>query len=371
ACPATPSTANYNNANLPDPFTFADGTAVKTVADWTCRAAEIKQLIQADEIGTFPPAPSSVTATYSGGNLAITVTDGGKSISFTPTISLPSSGTAPYPAIIAYGGLSIPRPNGVAIITFNNDDIAAQVNTGSRGQGKFYNLYGSGHNAGAMTAWAWGVSRIIDALEKTPSANIKTTRIGVTGCSRNGKGALLAGALEPRVALTIPQESGSGGTDTWRISDYINSHGTSTQTASEIVGENCWFSSLFDTYAKSSVNKLPFDHHMLIGLIAPRAIFAIDQVGIDWLGPFSSYGSLMAARRIYQALNATTALGFSQSSSHTHCSFPSQQTNALNAYINKYLLDQNVTADVTETAGTYTGQWPGTWASWSTPVLTA
>jgi cephalosporin-C deacetylase-like acetyl esterase len=137
------------------------------------------------------------------------------------SITYPSSGKGPYPAIIAYGGASIPIPTGVAVITFNNDDIAAQINTGSRGQGKFYTLYGSNHSAGAVMAWTWGLSRIVDALEMTPSANINPKRLGVTGCSRNGRGALAAGAFEERIALTIPQESGPGGSGCWRLAQAM------------------------------------------------------------------------------------------------------------------------------------------------------
>jgi hypothetical protein len=37
----------------------------------------------------------------------------------------------------------------------------------------------------------------------THKANINTKRIGVTECSRNGKGALVAGAFDERIALTI------------------------------------------------------------------------------------------------------------------------------------------------------------------------
>lgn len=47
-----------------------------------------------------------------------------------------------------------------------------------RGQGKFYDLYGKGHSAGAMITWAWGVSRIIDALELTPDAKIDPKHVG-------------------------------------------------------------------------------------------------------------------------------------------------------------------------------------------------
>lgn len=76
--------------------------------------------------------------------------------------------------------------------------MAQQNDASSRGIGTFYNLYGSSANASAMTAWVWGVSRIIDVLETTSAAQINTERIGVTGCSRDGKGALMAGAFETR-----------------------------------------------------------------------------------------------------------------------------------------------------------------------------
>ncbi|KAJ7027524.1 hypothetical protein C8F04DRAFT_1266918 [Mycena alexandri] len=369
-CPTIPSLTSYSNTALPDPFTFAGGSKVITTADWACRSAEISTLLQMDELGTMPGTPQSVTASFSGSTLTITVTDGGKSISFAPTITYPSTGTAPFPAIIGIGGISIPSPAGVAIINFNNDDMGLQNDGSSRGQGKFFQLYGSNASAGAMMAWAWGVRRIMDALEKTPAARIDPTRVGVSGCSRNGKGALVAGAFEPRIVLTIPQESGSGGTDTWRISDSILKNGTSTQTASEIIGENVWLSTNFNQFATTSVNKLPFDHHLLIGMVAPRAFFAIDNVGFDWLGPQSSYGALVSARTIWTALGSPSSMGFSQSANHAHCSFPSTQQTQLNAFVNKFLLGQSsANTNITETAGGYQFAIPNAqWAPWTPPA---
>jgi hypothetical protein len=96
---------------------------------------------------------------------------------------------------------------------------------------------GSSHSASAMTAWTWGVSRIIDALETTSAAKINTQKIAVTGCSRNGKGALMIGAFETRIALTIPQESGSGGDACWRLTAYENQNGGAAQPSTEIVTE--------------------------------------------------------------------------------------------------------------------------------------
>jgi hypothetical protein len=150
ACPAIPNLSTFTDTALPDPFTFAGGTKVVTTNDWACRRAEISTLLQMDELGTMPADPASVTATFSGTTLTITVTDGGKSISFAPTITYPTTGTAPFPAIIGIGGIAFPAPAGVAIINFNNDDMAAEIDQSSRGVGKFFTLYGSNASAGMV-----------------------------------------------------------------------------------------------------------------------------------------------------------------------------------------------------------------------------
>ncbi|KAF9466044.1 hypothetical protein BDZ94DRAFT_239945 [Collybia nuda] len=366
-CPAI-NTNLAANSKLPDPFTFTSGARVTTKADWACRRAEILQLFQRYELGTFPPKPQSVTSSLSGNTLSITASEAGKSITFSVSISRPS-GTGPFPAIIAYGGMSIPTPSGVAVITFNNNDIAAQDGGGSRGQGKFFTLYGSGHSAGALTAWAWGVSRIIDALEQTPSANINTQRIGVTGCSRNGKGALVAGALDSRIALTIPQESGSGGAGCWRISDAMLRGGINTQTASQIVGENVWLSPLFNQYT-NQVNNLPFDHHLLSALVAPRGLLVIDNTSIDWLGPQSVWGCQKTANKVWQALGVADGMGVSQIGNHNHCAFPSSQQGDLDAFVNKFLKGQSANTNVMRTDGANNvGFVEANWVSWTVPTL--
>ncbi|ORY17567.1 hypothetical protein BCR34DRAFT_474447 [Clohesyomyces aquaticus] len=341
-CNLPSSFPTTTNAKLPDPFKFFNGNKVATLADWKCRQAEISAAMQAQELGVFPPKPSTVTATGSGTSLTISYSEGGKSGSFSVTIKKPS-GTGPFPAIIAYGGASIPIPAGVATITFNNDQIAAQQSSSSRGKGKFYDIYGSGHSAGALTAWAWGVDRVIDGLELVDTG-IDPKRVGVTGCSRNGKGAFVAGALVQRVALTIPQESGSGGAACWRISDSEKSAGKNIQTSGEIIGENVWFSANFNSFAKAS-STTATDHHELAGLIAPRGLISIEN-DIDWLGPVSTTGCMKAGRLIYKAVGVPDNMGFSLVGGHSHCSFPSAQSTELNAFIDKFLLNKS-----TSTAG--------------------
>jgi hypothetical protein len=350
---------------LPSPFTFFDGTAVTTKAQFECRNKEVSAAFQAQELGEFPKKPSSVTATFSGTSLTITSTEGGKSVSFSVTIKKPS-GTGPFPAIIAYGAASIPVPAGVATITFNNDDIGQQSSVSSRGKGKFFDLYGSNHSAGATTAWAWGVDRIMDALETTSSIGIDHKRVGVTGCSRNGKGAFIAAALVSRIALGLPQESGSGGAACWRISDSEKAKGKNIQTSGEIVGENVWFSTRFNSFSTKS-STLATDHHQLAGMVAPRGLLVIENE-IDWLGPGSTTPCMKAGRLIYKALGVPSNMGFTGSGNHNHCSFPSNQQADLTAFINKFLLNQS-SADTNIEKGP-TGTDPAQYIDWTAPALT-
>jgi len=136
------------------------------------------------------------------------------------------------------------------------------------------------------------------------------------------------------------------------------------------VQENVWLSSNFDQFANSSVDRLPFDHHSLGALVAPRAMFVIDNLGYDWLGPFSSWGAMIAARTAWTALGASENMGISQAANHTHCVFPDTQQPELTAFINKFLLDKPADTHVVETAGNYTFSVPNAqWAPWNVPRL--
>ncbi|KAN0120173.1 carbohydrate esterase family 15 protein [Hyaloscypha variabilis] len=376
-----------NDTKLPDPFLFTDGTQVQSSDDWECRQQQIKELILRYELGYLPPKPDYLTAnltattikygnlTIPTHNLNINTTNGGTTISFSASIQYPASGQGPYPAVIAYGGPSIPVPPSVATISLDNDLIAQQNSNASRGIGLFYDLYGVNATASAMTAWAWAwawawaVSRIIDALETMPEANINTIRLAVTGCSRNGKGALVAGALDERITLTIPQESGSGGDACWRLSDAEQAAGYVVQTPTEIVRENVWFSLTFDEFAPHNTSWLPFDHHMLAGLIAPRALLAIENTAYVWLSPQSSYGCMTAAHKIWEALGVPQNMGFTQDGNHSHCAFPAEQQPELTAFFERFLLDEMVDTTVFKTTNETFNETE--WIDWEVPKLSS
>ncbi|KAK4111744.1 carbohydrate esterase family 15 protein [Canariomyces notabilis] len=367
-CSTQNSYPTVNVAKLPDPFTTASGTKITTKADFECRKAEISKIMQQYELGTYPPPPDKVEASMSGTGITVRVTVGSKTISFTSSIRKPS-GAGPFPAIIGIGGASIPIPSNVATITFGNDAFGAQSGSGSRGRGLFYDLFGSSHSAGSLTAWAWGVDRLIDGLEQVGAAasGIDTKRLGVTGCSRNGKGAFVTGAFVNRIALTIPQESGAGGAACWRISDQQKSSGANIQTAQQIIGENPWFSRNFDPYVRS-ISTIPQDHHFLAAMIVPRGL-AVFENNIDWLGPVSTTGCMKAGRAIYKSYGVPNNMGFSLIGGHNHCQFPSGQNSELTQYINYFLLNSGTAPGAVERSTANVAV--DTWAPWaaSAPTL--
>jgi hypothetical protein len=379
-------------ASLPDPFLSSLGHRISSKAEWACRRAEIAAQVAEYELGPKPPKPSIVTGAFAAERLTITTGEPGKTVSFSVGITRPEGApAAPIPALIVLGKSTLSpvfASRGVAVIDFDNDAMGAQGNQGegeartnTRGQGTFYELYGSEHAASSMMAWAWGVSRVIDALAATPSTNIDVRHLAVTGCSRNGKGALVVGAFDERIALTVPQESGAGGSASWRISqaqmdvyraEHPNSRGgQGVQTLASAAGEQPWFRASFGQFGKTSadVNRLPFDQHMVLGLVAPRALLVLDNTDMMWLGDESSFTSAVAAAEIWKALGASGAMGASQVGGHPHCrELPRAQQGELGAFVDKFLLGAGGPSTHVLRSDRITVDRPR-WIPWSTPEL--
>jgi len=365
-CAKADATApSINSKTLPDPFTFWDGSKVATMDDWKCRQAQLQRALEQTELGDYPGPPDSFQATMSGQGLSMTIGVQGKTATFSAAVR--KAGSGPSGAVIAYGGASVTVPSDVATITFSNDNFAQQQGQGSRGKGIFYNLFGQSHSAGALAAWAWGVDRVMDALEQlgASATGIDPKRVAVTGCSRNGKGAFIAGALVKRIALTIPQESGSGGAACWRISDDEKAKGKNIQHAGQIVGENVWFSSRFNSWT-SKISQDPVDHEALVALVSPRGLY-IPENDIDWLGPVSTTGCMQAGQLIYKALGKAENMGFSLTGGHNHCQFPGSQGPEINQFWSYFIQGGSNKPSVISksTANVNTQQW----APWTLPTI--
>lgn len=247
--------------------------------------------------------------------------------------------TAPAPAIIIYdGGMgsSLPIPTGVAKIT-----MSAGETTGGSGAktGPFYTFYGSNHPAGYLIAQAWQVSRIIDVIELNPGT-IDPSRIGVTGCSRNGKGAFFGGVLDNRVALTIPCESGIGGTVGLRLKEQLDPGDNSTaEWPYHAISYVRWLSEVAlgkftsgNNAGADNTDRLPVDMHSAMALIAPQAIYIVDNPGISNLDPKSAYVTEMAGKAIFKALGVEDRFTY-QGASGSHCQWRTQYDASLTAIL--------------------------------------
>jgi len=159
------------------------------------------------------------------------------------------------------------------------------------------------HDWATLAVWAWGAMRAVDYLLTLPQ--VDPQRIVVTGHSRSGKAALLAGALDERFALVAPQGSGCAGAASYRFQR------AGAETLADITRNfPHWFVPRLAPFAGKEA-RLPFDQHFLFALVAPRPLLTIDAEGDAWAGPYGTQVSHLGARPVYEFLGAAGKLSFS------------------------------------------------------------
>ena len=323
---------------LPDPFAWADGSGRSTdFKDWERHRFEIARQLQHYELGMKPVvSKDSIEATLINDTLRVVVHENGETLLLTAPIKYPE-GNGPFPAIIGIG-----RPTGslpvqlfdkrrIAQITFNFTQVMSH--TQKRGNEPINRLYPDQTDMGAYCAWPWGISRLIDGLDKVgKKSRIDLSHLAVSGCSFAGKMALFAGAFDERIALTIAQEPGGGGVDAWRVSETLGNVETLGRTS------YAWFLESMRQFAGKNVNRLPIDHHELAALIAPRALLVLGNTDYEWLAEESNYVSCQAARMVWKAFGIEDRMGFSIQGGHMHCMLPESQYPEVEAFIDKFLL---------------------------------
>lgn len=338
---------------LTDPFMWSNGKGRSTkFKDWEKRRNEIKAEIEHYEIGRKPGKPDNLTASYrtidsTSGILTVQITVNGDTMSLRSKVSLPS-GKGPYPAVIGMNSPngSIPADvftsRNIARITYTHNQVTTYYNP--QNKDPFYQLYPDQNidNAGQYAAWAWGVSRLIDGLELVQeSLPIDLKHIAVTGCSYAGKMALFAGAFDERIALTIAIESGGGGATAWRVSETLGNVEKLGATS------NQWFKDDLFQFSGLNVSKLPYDHHELMAMVAPRALFVTGNTDYTWLSNPSCYVASQATLEIYKTLGIADRFGFYIDGGHGHCAIPTTQRPAIEAFVDKFLLGKtDVNTDV-------------------------
>ncbi|HKO92191.1 MAG TPA: hypothetical protein VJU61_13600, partial [Polyangiaceae bacterium] len=302
----------------------------------------------------------------------------GKSIQFSAQVVLPA-GEGPFPALINLGrrtsetsitlGESLVLQQGVAVIYYNHYDLGQEgqpeMSRGLPNPGLFYDLYGGEHSAGLLMAWAWGASRLLDVLQESGGSIINPERVGVTGCSRNGKGAFTVGVFDERIALTIPQETSTGGLPAYRIVDVTNG---AERTNWNYFGLN-WLSNVFAPFVENAT-QLPIDSHEMVALLAPRGLLVLDNPHVAQFAASSAHTAVLAGAEVYRALGALDNVSYlSDVANEQHCaSGKPEYTQAIVQSIAKFLKHEPGAPGVIRAGATGAGDL-GAWRDWQTPVL--
>ncbi len=313
----------------PDLMALGDGSRVSSPADWEKRREEILELYRHYVYGRLPEDEISVssvlgeTAWENTVQLTITVARGEKTASFAVFVTLPrgEKPEAGFPCYIEYGFLwggaaPSPSPNcaaaaerGYAGVTYIPTDIA--MDNGLH-LGAFYSLYPyelmNAEFPGVLAIWGWGVSRIIDALEGEAGRqmNIDASLCVVAGVSRYGKSALVAGAYDPRIRVTVPSCSGAGGAAVFRGDNHgkkydLSSLGGPESWENESIneplanlqgGEGYWFCRNFLTIP--SAKHIPVEQYMLCALCAEKNRHLIVVTGVTSEGWNNTEGQCLA-----------------------------------------------------------------------------
>jgi len=336
---------------LPDPLVLANGRPVKDAATWkNLRRPEILHFFETQVFGRTPGKPKiqtfEVTSTdpQALGGVAVRklVTirfgpqapplyvlmylppkhagrvpafvglnfNGNHSIQNDPAVPLSSQwfrdfkGVVNHRATGEHRGVEVTRwpvplivGRGYAVVTAYYGDLDPDFDDGFQNgvQPLFYKpgqTRPAADEWGAIGAWAWGLSRIMDYLVTDP--DVDPRRVAVLGHSRLGKTALWAGAQDQRFAMVISNDSGEGGAALAR-----RNFGEDIAHLNQAFPH--WFCANYRQYS-GAPEKLPVDAHELIALVAPRPVYVASAQEDLWADPKGEFLAAQAASPVYRLL---------------------------------------------------------------------
>lgn len=339
---------------LEDPLVFQDGRKVKK-KDWPARRAEILDIFQREMYGQLPPAPSKmVLETLEEGltmagharrrQVRMWFSDDKTGPCITWLILTPEKLKGPFPVVLLlnYKGNHTVLPDeeilipdiklrcktpasdsprgmltdpsnasilpadmilarGYALVTACYEEMSPDPEGGKEPQDKYaytgiFDLWGKRDpsrkdNTTSLMAWAWGLMRGMDMFERDPV--LDAGKVLLTGYSRLGKAALVAGAYDDRFAVVVPNQTGGGGAPLTK-----RHFGENVQT--EIHSFTHWYCRAYDKYEDNEA-AMPFDQHMLLACVAPRPLM-VQGFDKPWFDTKGEFLALKAASPVWKFL---------------------------------------------------------------------
>jgi hypothetical protein len=351
-----PPSPNYDESKvgsytLPDPLVFTSGKRVRTAREWTRRRREILKLFEENVYGRSPQPPQRLRyEIFDEGHHAL----GGKALRKQVAIHLagkkdgpkedlllylPAGARRPVPVILTlnfFGNQSVINDSGIKLATIwdRKTHVREQAPEDSRGRDPEFQVeqilargyafatlcyqdvepdFQGGYEHGirplflrtgerqpapdawgAIGAWAYGLSRALDYLEKDKAVDAR--RVAIMGHSRLGKTVLWAGALDTRFAMVLSSCSGEGGASLAR-----RNYGETIRNLTDVFPY--WFCANFGKFA-GQADRLPVDAHELIALIAPRPVYVTAAADDKWADPKGEFLACVAAGPVFRLLGA-------------------------------------------------------------------
>lgn len=337
--------------DLPDPLLALDGQRIRSSNDWLDkRRPELIRLFEENVYGRSPGDPKSLTfQTLSVSRAALAGTavrkqvrvqfspqadgpamtillylpvaakepvpvfvglnfDGNQTVQNDPGILLPTGWMPDHPGVENNKATEATRgadadswpvsmilAHGYGVATVYAGDIAPD-HANNYQEGVFPLFYRPGQSKpdadqwGTIAAWAWGLSRIVDYLEK--DSDVDKRRLIVIGHSRLGKAALWAGAQDTRFSLVISNDSGEGGAALAR-----RKFGERTEDLNTHFPH--WYCQNYKKYnGKEEI--LPIDSNELLALVAPRPLYVASAEEDLWADPKGEFLGAKGATPVYR-----------------------------------------------------------------------
>ncbi len=196
-------------------------------------------------------------------------------------------------------GLEVATNRGYMVADFYRIDLDPGNNDRTNGVHPLYPEY----DWATLSVWAWGYYRVVDYLMTLE--NVDKDKIVATGHSRGGKTALLAGAMDTRIAVVVPAGSGAGGCGCLK---YLQGGGQTLIHITRRDKFDYWFQPRFRDFMRR-VERLPFDQHFLKALVAPRALLCTEGLEDEWANPWGCQQTTEAVKEVYKFLGVPEKVG--------------------------------------------------------------